>query len=137
MSHRIFRIFSNSRHLGSSDDVASRLRLVRDLESGQLERLDCPGCNTQAVSVWFSHPRETVYRTWFVCSNCSFRMRTQNSTRPKFYCDERLSHELDVYDDRLLKLTRVRSGDVDRILNANSINVTGFPDFPDFTRHKL
>ena len=97
----------NSRNHGSSDDVTCRLRLLRDLESGRLDRLDCPDCNKQAVSVWFSHPREAVFRTWFVCSNCSFRMRAQNTTRPKFYSDERLSHELGVYDDRLLKLTRL------------------------------
>ena len=34
-------------------------------------------------------------------------MRAHNTTRPKFYSDERLSHELDVYDDRLLKLTQL------------------------------
>jgi len=97
----------NSRNHGSGGEVTNRLRLLRDLEFGQLESLDCPDCNKQAVSVWFSHPRRDVYRTWFVCSNCSFRMRARNSRRPKFYSDERLSHESDVYDDRLLKLTRL------------------------------
>jgi transcription elongation factor Elf1 len=97
----------NSQHHSNSDDVSNRLRLLRELESGRLDCLECPDCDKQTVSVWFSHPQETVYRTWFVCSNCSFRMRAQNTARPQFYSDERLSHELDVYDARLLKMTRL------------------------------
>jgi hypothetical protein len=99
---------SNSQHQSSnSDDVNRRVKLLHELESGRLDSLDCPSCHKQTVSVWFSHPRETEYRTWFVCSDCSFRMRAQNTTRPQFYSEERLSHELDVYDQRLYGMTRL------------------------------
>ena len=99
---------SNSQHQSNSDDLNRRVKLLRELESGQLDSLDCPSCDGQTVSVWFSHPGETEYRTWFVCSNCSFRMRAQNTTRPRFYSEERLSHELDVYDQRLHGMTRLK-----------------------------
>ena len=98
----------NSQHRSSSDDVSRRMKLLHELESGVLDSLECPDCHKRTVSVWFSHPGETEYRTWFVCSNCSFRMRAQNTDRPRFYSEERLSHELDVYDNRLLGMTRLK-----------------------------
>src|SRR6266567_2246105 len=95
----------NSQHRGGSDEVSRRLKLLHELESGMLDSLECPDCHKQTVSVWFSHPEETDYRTWFVCSDCSFRMRAQNTGCPRFYSEKRLSHELDVYDSRLLGMT--------------------------------
>lgn len=61
------------------------------VELGKLESIECPDCHQQTVSVWFSHP-STEYRTWFLCKNCPFEMRVQNTTKPGFYTDERLSH---------------------------------------------
>lgn len=97
----------NSPHRSSSDDVIRRVNLLRALEAGALDTIECPDCHNRSVSVWFSHPVENDYRTWFVCSNCAFRMRAQNTCRPKFYSEERLSHELDVYDTRLLAAVKL------------------------------
>jgi hypothetical protein len=94
-------------HQNSNSELAGRLNLLRELDSGLLDGLSCPSCSKQMVSVWFSHPTEAVYRTWFVCANCSFEMRAQNTSPPRLYSEERLSHELDTYDGRLLKKARL------------------------------
>ncbi len=100
---------NSQHHHTNSDEVVRRVKLLHELESGLLDSLKCPSCGEPTVSVWFSHPGETEYRTWFVCSNCTFRMRAQNTTRPRFYSEERLSHELDVYDERLLNMSRLKN----------------------------
>src|ERR1043166_2690504 len=98
----------NSQNGSSSDDVIRRVKLLNELESGSLDSIECPDCQNRTVSVLFSHPGENEYRTWFVCSDCSFRMRAQNTGRPRFYSEDRLSHELDVYDSRPLGMTKLK-----------------------------
>jgi hypothetical protein len=41
------------------------------------------------VSVRFTQAQEVVYRAWFLCSQCAFQTRAQNSERPP-YCPEEL-----------------------------------------------
>ena len=70
---------------GGSDDLARRLGLLQSASSGKLTDLSCPSCARSTVSVRFTHPAPTEWRTWFVCSSCDFEMRAQNSGRPAFF----------------------------------------------------
>ena len=75
--------------LSQAHNVAERLELLRAANEGKLDGLICPRCARPCVSVWFTHPTEKEYRTWFICSNCGFEMRAQNSGRPPHYSKER------------------------------------------------
>jgi hypothetical protein len=86
----------------SIDEVATRLALLRRLDTGIIDGIECPNCHRHTVSVWFTHPLENEYRTWFVCNSCSFRMRAQNSVRPAMYTEGRVNHELEAYDKEVL-----------------------------------
>lgn len=90
--------------------LTSRLALLEALESGVLDRLTCPECGAAGVSVWFTHPAANEYRTWFVCTNCSFSMRAQNSERPRFFCDSRIDERLEANDASVLKKNRKTGG---------------------------
>jgi hypothetical protein len=70
-------------------DLRARLALLQEAASGRLEGLPCPRCCQSCVSVWFTHPDEELYRTWFVCSQCDFEMRAQNVGQPPHYSAER------------------------------------------------
>ena len=70
-------------------DLAGRVALLRAAAEGRLDGLPCPSCGRPCVSVWFTHPAEDLYRTWFVCSACGFEMRAQNAGRPPYYSEER------------------------------------------------
>jgi hypothetical protein len=70
-------------------DLSARLALLRAASEGKLDGLPCPQCGQPCVSVWFTHPAEELYRTWFLCSRCSFEMRAQNAGRPPHYSAER------------------------------------------------
>lgn len=85
------------------EDLELRLFLIRAADSGALESLECPGCGNSTVSVWFTHPRENEYRTWFVCSACQFTMRTHDLTRPRHFSEGRLSHALNERDKGILE----------------------------------
>jgi len=54
-----------------------------------------------SVSVWFTHPAEDVYRTWFLCSDCDFHTRAQLVDRPPCFLEGRVNDETG----------RARSGD--------------------------
>jgi len=92
-----------------SSDVESRVALVHCLASGKLESLECPKCNQSCVTVWFTHPLANEYRTWFLCSNCDFEMRVQNSEKPAHYSDERINHALEVRDREILEQRRLNA----------------------------
>src|SRR5437667_2793064 len=70
-------------------DRQARIALLRAAAEGKLNGLPCPRCAQLCVSVWFTHPAEELYRTWFVCAACGFEMRAQNSGRPPYYSEER------------------------------------------------
>ena len=54
------------------------VRLLKEPMPGTLDALECPSCHRDSVSVWFTHPGDGIYRTWFICSECSFQLRAQN-----------------------------------------------------------
>ena len=70
-------------------DTQARLILAQAASEGKLDDLRCPQCECRTVSVFFTRPTSAEYHTWFVCSNCDFSMRAQNSSKPKFYSEDR------------------------------------------------
>ena len=86
------------RHL---NDVENNLKLIRALEAGELDYIECPNCHQSAISVWFTHPAVHEYRTWFICRSCTFELRVQNSNRPAYYSSSRM-YDSDLLNDKLL-----------------------------------
>jgi hypothetical protein len=80
---------SNESSPSLETDLRPRLALLQAADEGKLDGLPCPRCQQSCVSVWFTHPAEELYRTWFVCSRCDFEMRAQNVGRPTHYSAER------------------------------------------------
>ena len=87
--------------------LARQTAMLWELDAGALDGLKCPACGERAVSVWFTHPQDFVYRTWFLCRKCPFQMRAQDTGRPKFFADERVHQHLDAYDTRLISALRL------------------------------
>jgi hypothetical protein len=85
------------------DRVAQIVGLATKADSGLLEGLRCPACNTQAVEVWFSHPVEHEYRVWFLCSACDFQTRAQVEGKPAFFSEERRRLDLEALDRSILE----------------------------------
>jgi|SRR5580658_9245378 hypothetical protein len=78
--------------------LSSQLHLLQEAAIGHLDNLDCPNCRHLAISVWFSHPVADMYRTWFICADCDFHTRAQNTERPRFFSDDRVCAELEERD---------------------------------------
>lgn len=70
-------------------DLQARLALVQAASEGKLYDLRCPQCECLTVSVYYTQPAKNEYYTWFICSDCGFSMRAQNSGRPEFYSESR------------------------------------------------
>lgn|SRR6267142_233163 len=87
----------------TSDELSLQLRLLNEADAGRLDDLECPKCRHATVSVWFSHPAAEIYRTWFICVNCDFHTRAQNTERPRFFSDERVSTALEEKDLAILR----------------------------------
>ena len=92
----------------SDDRMRPYMLLLSQADAGQLDSLECPGCRLLTVRVWFTHPEVNSYRTWFTCSNCSFHTRVQNSQKPQFFSENRVSTELQERDLLLLKQSRFK-----------------------------
>ena len=95
--------------LSQAHNVAERLELLRAADEGMLEGLTCPRCAKPCVDVWFTHPNEREYRTWFLCGHCAFEMRAQNAGRPPHYSKERDRTAGDAAQDPRLLATDNRS----------------------------
>lgn len=94
----------NSQNPKITDDVLSlQLCLLNEADAGRLDDLECPQCRLEAVSVWFTHPAADVYRTWFICVNCDFHTRAQNTQKPSFFSEDRVSTQLEDKDLAILK----------------------------------
>jgi DNA-directed RNA polymerase subunit M/transcription elongation factor TFIIS len=78
------------------------LTLIQALESGVLDAIECPKCCKHTITVRFTQPRISEIRTWFLCTNCTFRLRVQNSTIPRYFSIDRLDEQLEAYDDDVL-----------------------------------
>jgi len=89
----------------TKNELSSQLHLLQEAAMGRLDNLECPNCRRAAVSVWFSHPVADAYRTWFICADCDFHTRAQNTERPQFFSDDRVSAELEEHDLSIVRRT--------------------------------
>jgi hypothetical protein len=99
----------NENSLSQTHKIAERVELLRAASAGKLDGLTCPTCAQPCISVWFTHPNEREYRTWFICGNCGFEMRAQNAGLPPYYSKERDRTAGDAAKDRRLLATDHRS----------------------------
>jgi hypothetical protein len=82
-------------------DWAARLGWAA--EKSQLGNVRCPACHRLSVSVWFTHPAEDAYRTWFICTQCSFHSRALNLNMPPFFSEDRRRADLEEQDRSILE----------------------------------
>ena len=87
--------------------VAMHVDLVRAAENGRFDHLSCPGCRQPAVSAWFTHPAEDVYRTWFFCTACKFHTRVIGQ-KPRYYSEERRRLDLEEPDVAILNALSIK-----------------------------
>jgi hypothetical protein len=87
----------------NDERLSLQVRLLSEAATGHLDNLECPSCRQAAVSVWFTHPAADMYRTWFICADCDFHTRAQNTERPTFFSEDRVSTDLEEQDLSLLK----------------------------------
>src|SRR5581483_12033562 len=98
----------------SEPDDSRRKRLARITKlldaasAGILDSLECPDCGQRSVSVWFTHPAEGEYRTWFVCRHCECHMHAINIGIPPHYSEDRISERLENFDERVLSSMRFK-----------------------------
>ena len=93
----------SSLNQNEDDRLSLQLRLLNEAAAGHLDDLQCPNCRQAAISVWFTHPAADVYRTWFICFNCDFHSRAQNTEKPLFFSEHRVSTELEEKDMAILR----------------------------------
>ena len=86
----------------SKKHIQSILPLLDALENGQLDKIPCPNCRRDEVSVWFTNASPHEYRTWFVCSHCNFEQRVNNSECPPHFSEARIHKGLEQYDRKLI-----------------------------------
>jgi len=85
-------------------DRGSRIvGLAKQAQAGLLEGLECPECSALAVAVWFTHPAEDEFRTWFVCAACGFQTRARNAGKPRYFSEERRRLDLEARDKSILE----------------------------------
>ena len=77
--------------------------ILASAADGVLDDLECPDCHARSVSVRFTNPQEGVFRTWLVCSQCTFEQRSQNSEKPRTFSSKRVDKRLQDYDAAMLE----------------------------------
>jgi hypothetical protein len=73
-----------------------RMLLVLKADRGILDDLPCPWCDNPSVAVRFTHHFAEVFKLWFLCGRCEFRMRAETPTKPRFYSRSRLDNSLEI-----------------------------------------
>jgi hypothetical protein len=94
----------NSRPRPEQSDgrLREHIQLLKAAEAGSLDEHVCPHCRKRANSVWFSNLAKDHFRTWFVCTECTFHTRAQNSDKPAFFSAERCYPDLKARDKSIL-----------------------------------
>jgi hypothetical protein len=88
--------------------IALQVELLKEVDSANLDNLECPKCGHCAVSAWFTNPAPEKYRTWLICSDCDFWTHVINSTRPSSFSESRVRPDLQEKDAAILKAMRSR-----------------------------
>jgi hypothetical protein len=83
--------------------LALQIALLKEVDSGNLDNLECPKCRRRAVSAWFTNPAPEAYRTWLICAECDFGSHLINSTKPSFFSESRVRSDLQEKDVAILK----------------------------------
>jgi hypothetical protein len=99
----------NLRHLDPGERMRLHTRLLDQAAAGLLDNLGCPNCAEPSVFVWFTRPAANAYRTWFICADCDFHTRVQNTERPQSFSEDRVSTDLEERDLLILKKARSKS----------------------------
>jgi len=102
------------------ENLEAHMRLLQEAVLGRFDNLDCPSCRVATVSVWFSHPGQDEYRTWFLCGNCDFHTRVQNSARPAKFTEDRLKPDLERRDRSISETAKFKAA-----INSGSVSITG------------
>jgi hypothetical protein len=97
-----------SKREGSNGRLKELTQLLRAAEAGRLDGLDCPQCGNPGLSVWFSNPAKDHFRTWYVCTECTFHTRAQNSDKPAFFSTERCRPDLETRDKAILDAAKIK-----------------------------
>jgi hypothetical protein len=88
--------------------LALQIELLKEVDSGNLDNLECPKCRNRAVSAWFTNPAPEAYRTWVICAECDFWSHVINATRPSSFSESRIRSDLQEKDAAILKAMRTR-----------------------------
>jgi hypothetical protein len=88
--------------------LALQIELLKEVDSGILDSLECPKCRHATVSAWFTNPAPEAYRTWLICAECDFWCHAINSSRPSSFSESRVRSDLQEKDSAILKAMRTR-----------------------------
>jgi hypothetical protein len=93
----------NPKPTNDGEGLERHIRLLKEADAGNLDNLECPNCRQPSVSVWFTNPVEDTYRTWLLCTKCSFHSHAINAVRPPFFSEKRRRADLKKQDRSILK----------------------------------
>jgi hypothetical protein len=88
--------------------LASQIELLKQIDSGNLDDLECPKCRHCTVSAWFTNPEPEAYRTWLICTDCDFWSHVINMVKPPSFSESRVRSDLQEKDAAILKSMRTR-----------------------------
>jgi len=78
------------------------MNLLHALDNGVLDGLTCPQRGRDTVSVWFTHPTEIDYSTFFVWAYCSRYTHAKNLGRPAHFSERRVNPDLQAREKAML-----------------------------------
>jgi hypothetical protein len=88
--------------------LALQIALLKEVDLGNLDNLECPKCRHRTVSAWFTNPAPEAYRTWLICSECDFWSHAIDCARPSSFSESRVRSDLQEKDVAILKAMRTR-----------------------------
>ena len=88
--------------------LSLQIQLLKEVDSGKLDNLECPKCLHRTVSAWFTNPDADAYRTWLICADCDFWTHAIDKARPPSFSESRVRADLQKKDATILKEMRTR-----------------------------
>lgn len=85
-----------------------QVELLWEVDSGNLDNLECPICRHRSVSAWFTNPAPEEYRTWLICAECDFWTHVIHGSRPSSFSESRVRPDLQEKDVAILKSMRFK-----------------------------
>ena len=87
--------------------MRKEVALLREVNAGKLDSLECPNCQHQTVSAWFTRPEPETFRTWLICADCDFWSHVIDSAMPPFFSEDRVRVDLQEEDAAIPKSMRL------------------------------